>query len=87
MKVGDTVRVKHYDELVDEFGIDEDIDEIKCGDENFVEQMKELCGEYAVISDIGNYILLDGTCSIDKHSDKQLDWGWAFSSEMLRVIK
>lgn len=52
-KVGDKVRVKDWDDLVDEFGMDLDGVINKPSDKyTFVEPMKEFCGQIVTISDV-----------------------------------
>lgn len=52
--LGDKVRVRKWDDLVDEFGTDEDGD-IDCKSQYFLSAMSALCGTVARISQIVNY--------------------------------
>lgn len=65
-KIGDKVRVRQWDDMVEEFGTDEAgrID-TKTG-ERFTEEMKEFCGGvYEICSILGrNYLLKDGEKTI-----------------------
>lgn len=52
MKIGDKVRVRQWDDMVNEFGLNCD-DDIKVINElSFVEEMKECCGQILTISRI-----------------------------------
>ena len=56
-KVGDKVKVREWDDMVEEFGTDED-DDIDCN-LCFVKDMKEYCGKEMTISRVLtiNYVL------------------------------
>ena len=56
-KVGDKVKVREWDDMVEEFGTDEDGD-IDCN-LCFVKDMKEYCGKEMTVSRVltGHYVL------------------------------
>lgn len=56
-KVGDKVKVREWDDMVEEFGTDED-DDIDCN-LCFVKDMKEYCGKEMTISRVltSHYVL------------------------------
>ena len=59
-QIGDIVQVKSYEELLSEYGIDEDGD-IWVGCEYFTEEMRRFCNQYFRIEDTeeGTYFLVN----------------------------
>ncbi len=63
--VGDLVQVRAYEDMVREFGLDEDND-IWCGCEYFTEDMRCFCHKvYRIIEIYGGSIYLDSTSGTD----------------------
>lgn len=76
-KPGDRVRIRQWDDMEKEFGLDEDGD-IMTPHETFVSYMKELCGQEATINEISDF---DGIMRLE--DDDGQDLGWVFTSDML----
>lgn len=85
-KIGERVKVRAWDDLVNEFGLSEnkyfEEYEIKVGADVFVEPMKELCGQTASVSGYqSNHIFLsDWSC------DEAFASEWSYTPEMLESI-
>lgn len=80
-KVGDKVRIRQWDDMAEEFGVDE-YGDILCSTK-FVEQMKSLCGEEAIIK------LIYGINSIGLQFINERygeDYSWTFSKDMIELI-
>lgn len=80
MKTGDRVRIKQWDDMVKEFGVDGD-GLINCYG-RFAPDMKHLCGRTATIEWVDKF----GFCTL-KFDDKSGDLMWAYSLSMLEPIK
>lgn len=78
-KVGDIVRVRDWDDMVEEFGLTPNRN-IDCKF-YFTEEMRHLCGQTAKISGISGAVLhltdLSGNCINS----------WTFSDDMLELVK
>lgn len=75
-KVGDKVRVRQWDDMVNEFGINE-YENIKINFPHFAKGMKDCCGKEFVITTANlkdKFYILDGS-------------GWIFSDEMLEPVE
>ena len=70
-KVGDKVRIRKWDDMVSEFGIDEDGD-IDCGLIYFNSDMREYCGESMTITSVKN----------NYYSMKEDDGEWKWTDHM-----
>mgnify|MGYP003375726429 CR=1 FL=1 len=75
-KAGDWVRIRRWEDMKEEFGVDE-YGDIKC-DLTFVDTMKPLCGLKAIVKDIrGDHIVLHFP---DARGE---DTNWGYSADML----
>lgn len=74
-QVGDKVKVREWDDMAAEFGVDEDGD-IKCP-RYFTTGMRPLCGRVATIS----RVMETGSFHLD--SDDDNDWCWGFTADMV----
>ncbi len=78
-KVGDIVRVRQWDDMKEEFGIDE-YGGITCNKVHFVDGMRKLCGKKAVVSDIIDYRI-----DLDFIDDVESQY-WVFSAGMIEKV-
>lgn len=77
-KVGQTVRIRQWDDMASEFGISS-YENIRCAT-SFTPSMKHLCGRVATITYLeGNIIELD-------FEDKSGDISWDFTTDMLEPV-
>lgn len=77
-KVGDTVRIRHWDDMKEEFGLDYGED-IKCR-HCFTTEMKHLCGRKCKIKAIDvDEVMLD-------FEDKSGNTGWMYSTDMIEHV-
>lgn len=77
-KVGDTVRIRHWDDMKEEFGLDYAGD-IKCR-HSFLSDMKHLCGRKCKINAIDvDEVMLD-------FADKAGSIGWIYSTDMIEHV-
>lgn len=66
-KVGDIVRIREWDDMVSEFGIDK-VGDINCGSSYFVSHMKKYCGSSMTIASVeNNYYIM-------KEDDEKWQW-------------
>lgn len=81
-KKGDRVRVRAWEDMAAEFGVDE-LGDIDTGYLYFASDMKVLCGSTATIRDFEgrDVILCDWDC------DDEIDTDWCLSEEMLELVK
>ena len=78
--VGDKVRIRAWDDMVEEFGLDDD-DEIPCR-ATFIEDMREYCGrEYTVDSVWG----VAGDSCLISFAEHDGAWGYTWSSDMIQI--
>lgn len=73
-KVGDKVRIRQWDDMKKEFGVDGDGD-IDCNTSFFVPEMKSLCGKEFVIEKVYDSEVVTGHNS-----------GWTITNEMLELV-
>ena len=73
-KVGDKVRVKSWERLIEEYGLKEDDggEYILIGNIDFNEDMKDFCGKVVTIDSIEG----------DTYTIAEDDWCWAWTDEM-----
>ena len=78
-KVGDRVRIRAWDDMANEYGVDRigDIRTIV----NFVRGMEHLCGRIATITEMN-----DVKCKLN-FDDKSGDIGWLYCTQMIENIK
>ena len=67
-KIGDKVRIRQWDDMVEEFGVDGG--DILVGGCCFVEEMKQYCGKVFEIYDVWSF------CYNLKTEDEELDWNF-----------
>lgn len=78
--VGDKVRIRAWDDMVEEFGLDDD-SEIPCR-ATFVEDMREYCGrEYTIDGIYGEY---SGSCLVT-FAEPDAPSGYTWSSDMIQI--
>lgn len=85
-KVGDKVKIRQWDDMVEEFGIDEtgDIDCRCC----FTDDMTELCGETAVITKIDDDEEFGELVELEFDNESELvDTQWHFSTDMIELVE
>ena len=70
-KVGDKVKVREWDDMVEEFGTDEDGD-IDCN-LCFVKDMKEYCGKEMTVSSVLMSRVLIGYYTLE---EDDMEWQW-----------
>lgn len=82
-KVGDKVRIRDWEDMKKEFGVEnlEDGENIPCK-YSFTSKMKHLCGRTVVLEKINS----DGFIFLSNWSDNS-DTGWSFSTDMIEKIK
>ena len=76
-EVGDRVRIKDFDEMIEEFGTQDDgTPDVFCG---FNPQMKRLCGLEATISDIRGYtVSFEERIEYGRGGDENRAWNISF---------
>lgn len=80
--IGDRVRVRAWDDMVKEFGVDE-LGDIDTGYLYFVSDMESLCGATATVKGFdGRDVNLD-----DWDLDENIDTDWCLSEEMLELVE
>ena len=78
-KVGELVRIRQWDDMEKEFGLDTD-DDIDCS-EHFIKNMKPLCGKYAEI------VRLNGSLvELKFFNCDDLGKGWNYSTDMIEKV-
>ena len=76
LKVGDKVRIKEWDDMVEEYGLDTEGDiMVKC---SFVQSMSKFCGEVVTISKV---------VEDDLYEIEEDDTGYMFSTDMFKSIE
>ena len=78
--VGDLVKIRQWDDMEKEFGLDTD-DDIDCS-EYFVKNMKPLCGKYVEIVRLDK----DGRVGLKFFNCDDLNTGWAYSTDMIEKV-
>ena len=78
--VGDLVKIRQWDDMKKEFGLDTD-DDINCS-EYFVKNMKPLCGKYAEIVRLDK----DDRVGLKFFSCDDLDTRWKYSTDMIEKV-
>ncbi len=77
-KNGDRIRIRQWDDMEKEFGLDSDGD-IYVGDgSSFIQDMKHLCGREATIVDCSN----EDEILLDNWSDFSGETDWFYTEEM-----
>lgn len=79
-KVGELVRIRQWDDMVKEFGVDSVGDIDSCVP--FVTSMKPLCGKYAEIREIRN----NGKVSLRFFNCEKETTYWAFHTDMIEKV-
>ncbi len=81
-KIGELVRIRQWDDMAKEFGLDEDGDILINPAITFVISMKPLCGKYAEIVSFneGNSICLKF------FNCEHLGTGWSYSTDMIEKV-
>lgn len=80
-KVGDKVRIRQWDDMAKEFGIDKNGD-IKAS-AGFIQEMRPLCGKKAKIGEIdGNHVFLE-----DFEDCEGLDTDYDYSMDMIEHVE
>lgn len=77
-KIGDELRIREWEDMVAEFGLDE-FGSIDCK-YSFPEDMKYLCGMDFTISEISP---LQGDDEYSSEEGIEMEYGWSISSDML----
>lgn len=81
-KRGDRVRIRAWEDMVAEYGVDE-LGDIDTGYLYFAADMKILCGTTATVRGYdGRDVDLD-----DWDCDEEIDTDWCFCEEMLELVK
>lgn len=78
--VGDKVRIRAWDDMVEEFGLD-DNDEIPCR-ATFIEDMREYCGREYTIDGIWGED--SGSCLVT-FAEPDAPRGYTWSSDMIQI--
>lgn len=82
-KVGDRVRIRQWDDMMEEFGIDNDGD-IQLSAEVFTNDMRELCGKIATVI----YALKNKEVSLDFDDiDAEESNQWRYTLDMIEHIE
>lgn len=81
---GDLVRIREWDDMVDEFGIDS-MGDIK-SDPYFVVGMRELCGREFVVENFNEYIFRCKDVSTGRFVGGEYCCPWHFSLDMVAEI-
>lgn len=79
-KVGELVRIRQWDDMEKEFGLDADGDIKTCV--GFVSSMKPLCGKYAKIVSLDK----DGEVSLRFFNCGGLNTSWGYSTDMIEKV-
>ena len=77
-KVGDRVRIKSWEQMEKEFGMEFDWIACKCG---FNSEMRHLCGRTATISEINDYKV-----KLTDWSDDTGGLYWTISTDMIELV-
>ena len=77
-KVGDRVRIKSWEQMEKEFGMEFDWIACKCG---FNSEMRHLCGRTATISEINDYKV-----KLTDWSDDTGGLYWTISTDMIKLV-
>ena len=80
-KVGELVRIRQWDDMKKEFGLDTD-DNINCS-EYLVKNMKPLCGKYAEIVGLAEN---DAEVKLKFFNCYGLDTSWKYSTDMIEKV-
>lgn len=90
LKKGDRVRVREWDDMANEFGLNEfgDIET----EYIFIHAMANLCGKSATVIDIlsDDFVQTIRIKPDDKYindEDDELDWVWMFTNEMFEIVE
>lgn len=78
-KVGDRVKIRKWDDMVDEFGLNCWYD-ISLGSEDFIAEMRPLCGKVATILNI-----ISDEVELD-FEDKSVDVDWRYTIDMIEEV-
>lgn len=83
-EVGDRVRIKDFDEMIEEFGTHSDgTPNVSCG---FNPDMRYLCGQKATISNIrGDIVNFEERIEYGRGDDE--NWAWNISLDMISHIE
>ena len=79
-KVGELVRIRQWDDMVEEFGTD-GYGSVACN-YRFLDAMKPLCGKYAEIVRLDK----DGRVGLKFFNCDDLNTGWAYSTDMIEKV-
>lgn len=79
-KVGELVRIRQWDDMVEEFGTD-GYGSVACN-YRFLDAMKPLCGKYAEIVRLDK----DGRVGLKFFNCDDLNTGWAHSTDMIEKV-
>ena len=79
-KVGELVRIRQWDDIVEEFGTD-GYGSVACN-YRFLDAMKPLCGKYAEITRLDK----DGRVGLKFFNCEDLNTGWAFHTDMIKKV-
>lgn len=81
---GDIVVIRDWDDMVEEYGYeDDDEDSINCRF-SFTSEMKPLCGEMATVVRVSP----SGGLDLDFHHRKPgIRYGWNYSTDMVRLYE
>ena len=79
-KVGELVRIRQWDDIVEEFGTD-GYGSVACN-YRFLDAMKPLCGKYAEIARLDK----DGRVGLKFFNCEDLNTGWAFHTDMIEKV-
>lgn len=82
-KKGDRVRIKSWEQMVDEYDLIKDDSYITLPVSCFVNDMKPLCGELATITSISS----DGYVELKFANEDNLDTKWQYSTYMLEKVE
>lgn len=80
-KVGELVRIRQWDDMEKEFGLDADGDIKTCV--SFVTSMKHLCGKYAEIVSLDEN---DAEVKLKFFNCCGLDTSWGYSTDMIEKV-
>ncbi len=79
-KVGDRVKIREWDDMAKEFGVDKFSGNIRRSYVYFIKEMKHLCGRTGIVTDI---LGLEVRLNFD---DKSGDTNWHYSTDMIEPL-